>query len=90
MFAGVEGHISHASVVLEAAATAIAMIPVIQLVQTGATHTFNTSPAAYQVIPEPGIGQFRESEPRRVLTRIHSLGLFLADKLACGKRESVS
>ena len=33
---------------------------------------------AHQVIIlEPGIGRFREFEPRRVHTRIHSLGLFL-------------
>ena len=39
----------------------------------------------------PGIGQFREFEPRRVHTRINSLGLFLVvHKLTCGKRESVS
>ena len=45
----------------------------------------------YQVIIlEPGIGQFREFEPRRVHTRIYSLGLFLVHKLTCGKRESVS
>ena len=43
-----------------------------------------------QVILEPGIGQFREFEPRRVHTRINSLGLFLVHKLTCGKRESVS
>ena len=50
------------------------------------------APVAYQVILEPGIGQFREFEPRRVHTRINinSLGLFLAHKLTCGKRESVS
>ena len=48
------------------------------------------APVAYQVIPEPGTGQFREFEPRRVHTRIHSLGLFLVHKLTCGKRESVS
>ena len=48
------------------------------------------APVAYQVILEPGIGQFREFEPRRVHTRINSLGLFLVDKLSCGKRESVS
>ena len=42
---------------------------------------------AYQVILEPGIGQFREFEPRRVHTRISSLGLFLVHKLTCGKRE---
>ena len=44
----------------------------------------------YQVILEPGIGQFREFEPRRVHTRINSLGLFVVHKLTCGKRESVS
>ena len=31
---------------------------------------------AYQVSFEPGTGQFREFEPRRVHTRINSLGLF--------------
>ena len=45
---------------------------------------------AYQVILEPGKGQFREFEPRRVYTRINSLGLLLAHKLTCGKRASVS
>ena len=35
---------------------------------------------AYQVILEPGIGQFREFESPRV-TRINSWGLFLAHKL---------
>ena len=44
---------------------------------------------AYQVVLEPGIGQFREFESRRVHTRINSLGLFLVLKLTCGKRESV-
>ena len=44
---------------------------------------------AYQVILEPGIGQFREFEPPRVHTRINSWGLLLAHKLTCGKRESV-
>ena len=40
---------------------------------------------------EPGIGQFREFEPRRVHTRINSLGLFLVvHKLICGTRESES
>ena len=48
------------------------------------------APVAYQVILEPGIGQSREFEPRRVHTRTNSLGLFLVDKLTCGKRESVS
>ena len=45
---------------------------------------------AYQVILEPGIGQFREFEPRRVHTIINSLGLVLVRKWTCGKRESVS
>ena len=48
------------------------------------------APVAYQVILEPGIGQFGEFEPRRVHIRVDSLGLFLVDKLTCGKRESVS
>ena len=53
--------------------------------------SYNTvAPVAYQVILEPVIGQFREFEPRRVHTRINSLGLFLVHKLTCGKRESVS
>ena len=52
--------------------------------------THRGSQLAYQVILEPGIGQFREFEPRRVHTRINSLGLFLVHKLTCGKRESVS
>ena len=46
------------------------------------------APVAYQVIVEPGIGQFREFEPRRVHARMNSLGLFLVHKLTCGKRES--
>ena len=49
------------------------------------------APVAYQVIIlEPGIGQFREFEPRGVHTRINSLGLFLVHKLTCGKLKSVS
>ena len=48
------------------------------------------APVAYQVIPEPGIGQFREFEPPRVHTRINSWGLFFVPKLSCGKRENVS
>ena len=36
------------------------------------------APVAYQVIIlEPGIGQFREYEPRPINTRINWLGLFL-------------
>ena len=45
---------------------------------------------ACQVILEPGIGQFREFEPRRVHTQINSLGLLLVLKLIRGKRKSVS
>ena len=48
------------------------------------------APVAYQVILEPGIGQFREFEPCRVHTRKNSVGLFLVRKMTCGKRESVS
>ena len=48
---------------------------------------YAVAPVAYKVILEPGIGQFREFEPRRVHTRINSLGLFLVHKLTCGKRE---
>ena len=47
------------------------------------------APAAYQVILEPGNGQFRGFESR-VHTRINSLGLFLVHNLICGKRDSVS
>ena len=47
-------------------------------------------PVAYQVILEPGRGQFREFESARVHTRINSWGLFLVHKLTCGKRDSVS
>ena len=49
-----------------------------------------TASVAYQVILEPGIGQFREFESPRVHTRINWWGLFLVHKLTCGKRESVS
>ena len=45
------------------------------------------APVAYQVILEPGIGQFREFEPRRVHTRINSLGLFLVHKFTWKARE---
>ena len=48
------------------------------------------APVAYQVILEPGIGQFREFESPQVHTRIISWGLFLVHKLARGKLESVS
>ena len=48
------------------------------------------APVAYEVILEPGICQFREFESPRVHTRTSSWGLFLAHKLTCGKRESVS
>ena len=49
------------------------------------------APVAYQVILEPGVGQFREFESLRVHTRsIYSWGLFLVHKFTCGKHESVS
>ena len=51
----------------------------------------SAAPVAYEVILEPGIGQFREFESPRTHTRtIDSKGLFLVHKLTCGKRESVS
>ena len=60
-------------------------------VPRGVADLYPVAPVAYQVILEPGIGQFfREFEPHRVHTRINSLGLFLAHKSTCGKRESVS
>ena len=65
------------------------MFALFLLVDTYVYH-YPVAPVAYQVILEPGIGQFREFEPRRVHTRINSLGLFLVQKLTCGKRESVS
>ena len=52
------------------------------------TSPTSVAPVAYQVILEPGIGQFREFEPRRVHTRKNPLEFFLAHKLTCGKRES--
>ena len=42
---------------------------------------------AYQVILEPGVGQFRALESPRVHTRTNSWGLFLVHKLTCEKRE---
>ena len=48
------------------------------------------APVVYQVFLKPGIGQFREFEPRRVHTRINSSGLVLVHDLTCGKREGVS
>ena len=53
-------------------------------------HLIGRPGVVYQVILEPGIGQFREFEPRRVHTRIISLGLFVVQKLTCRRRESVS
>ena len=50
----------------------------------------NSMQVAYQVILEPGLGQFREFESPQVHTRIISWGLFLMHKLTCGKRESLS
>ena len=53
-------------------------------------NTKPVAPVAYQVILEPGIGQFRKFVSPRVHTRINSWGLFFAHKLTCGKRESLS
>ena len=54
------------------------------------TRYSRSPPVAYQVILEPGIGQFREFESPGVHTRIYSWRLFLAHKFTCGKGESVS
>ena len=43
--------------------------------------SLTVAPVAYQVILEPGIGQFREVKPPRVHTRINSWGLFLGYEL---------
>ena len=51
---------------------------------------YPVAPVLYQVILEPGIGQFREFESPLARIRINSWGLFLVHKLTCGKRESVS
>ena len=48
------------------------------------------APVENQVILESGVGQFREFETPRVHTRINSWGLFVAHKLTCGIRGSVS
>ena len=53
-------------------------------------YMWTVAPVAYQVILEPGIGQFREFKSPRVHTRINTRGLFLVHKVTCGKRESVS
>ena len=58
--------------------------------RTGGDHCESVAPVAYQVILEPGIGQFREFELRRVHTRMNLWRLFLVLNLTCGKRESVS
>ena len=41
------------------------------------TSTQPVAPVAYQVVLEPGIGQFREFESPRVHTRINSHSFFL-------------
>ena len=43
---------------------------------------------AYQVILEPGIGQFREFESPRVRTRINSWAFLLAHKSTCDLRKT--
>ena len=48
------------------------------------------APVAYQVILDPGIGQFREFESPGLRPRLNSWELFLVHKLTRGKRESVS
>ena len=49
-------------------------------------HGVYVAPVAYQVTLGPGIGQLREFEPRRVHTRINSLGFLFVHKLTCGKK----
>ena len=62
------------------------------LVRGSVTYISPVAPVAYQVIHEPGVGQFREFESPQVHTRTNSWGHFLAHKLTInsGKRESVS
>ena len=50
----------------------------------------SVAPVAYQVILEPGIGQFREFESPRMHTRTNSWRLLLVHKSTCEKRESVN
>ena len=64
------------------------MVPLPNAVPVSATRVCNSAqpslpcayspvaPVAYQVILEPGVGQFRELESPRVHTRINSWGLF--------------
>ena len=52
-------------------------------------YSIPVAPMAYQVVLEPGIGQFREFEPSRVHTQ-YEFVLFLVHKVTCEKRESVS
>ena len=72
------------------AAAAVAVSVLFLLAYASGIGTKPVAPVAYQVILEPGRGQFREFESPRVHTRINSWGLFFAHKLTCGKRESVS
>ena len=48
------------------------------------------APVAYQVILEPGIGQFLEFGFPRVHNRMNLWGLFLVPKLTWGTRENAS
>ena len=56
----------------------------------GCRYKLPVVPVAYQVVLEPGIGQFREFEPRRVHTSYKFDGTFflVVHKLTCGKRET--
>ena len=61
-----------------------------QAIDSYVVYSIPVALVAYQSFLEPGIGQFCELEPRRVHTRISSLGRFLERKLTYEKRESLS
>ena len=65
--------------------TLLTLTATLQLQGESPTYMLPVAPVAYQVILEPGMGQFREFEPRRVHTRVNSLGIFLVHKLTRGK-----
>ena len=51
------------------------------------SYVWPVAPVAYQVILEPGIGQFRDFESLRVHTRINSWGLAEIDLRKTRERE---
>ena len=56
-------------------------LQVVQATQTRGHIGMSVAPVAYQINLEPGIGQFREFEPRRVHTRINSLRFLLCAQI---------